>query len=116
MKKKWGIKIPVFTSQTANVDLLIIEPRGFCSKHKHFQKHNLFYVISGELLVQVQLKDRIAEHILTAGKQLLIKSGYFHQFIANTEVMCIEVAFVTLSEDDIYRLDEGGIKLQEPTP
>ena len=68
-------------------------------------------MLSGELLVQIQLKEKIAEHILTTGKQVMIKAGYFHQFIAKSEVMCIEVSFVKLSEEDIYRLDEGGIKL-----
>ena len=45
-KKLWGEKEILDINQFSQLDFLIIKKGGYCSRHKHFQKYNLFYIIT----------------------------------------------------------------------
>lgn len=48
--------------------------------------------------------------VLTAGQNSAVPPGFYHMFRALTEVECIEVYHVILTEPDIERRTQGGPK------
>jgi mannose-6-phosphate isomerase-like protein (cupin superfamily) len=115
--KVWGNTTEILTSDTASIHYLEINEGGYCSEHYHKSKHNLFYVIEGELEVNIfrdlidksnssQIKDTT---LLTAGMVMNVDPGFFHQFIAKTNVKCIEIYTPELISSDIVRRSVGGI-------
>lgn len=92
---------------------LLADAGGYCSEHFHRYRHNLFIVHRGILRVRVETgPDSWDEHILTAGSQLLVDAGIFHQFDAHTDVVCDEIYYPKsgsyIDMDDIVRRTEGG--------
>jgi mannose-6-phosphate isomerase-like protein (cupin superfamily) len=112
-EKAWGTKEILNISDSGQLDFLIIQKGGYCSKHRHFQKYNLFYVITGTLKVTLFLKDGEREYIIgddCPKRKLIVRPGTYHQFKALDEVECIEQSFVQYSVEDIQRIGEGGIE------
>jgi mannose-6-phosphate isomerase-like protein (cupin superfamily) len=106
--KAWGSTATVY-SGAVDVEHLDINADGFCSIHMHKHKFNLFYVIKGLLEVRVEKADQglVDITLLRDGQSMVVAPGQYHQFIARTEVVGLEVYFTELSED-ILRKSSGG--------
>lgn len=109
--KVWGTTQPIFQSNNVEVHRIAIVPGGYCSKHKHLNKWNLFYIESGKLIVEVWreksgLKD---ETEITAGETYAVRPGEFHRFRALTDVVAYEIYWVEIDPSDITRETVGGV-------
>lgn len=111
--KVWGTTSPIFNRNNVEVHSLRINKGGFCSKHKHRHKSNMFVVTSGKLKVTVW-KDYGTDvledvSVLTAGTECTVPPGHLHQFEALDDTECLEIYWVSLDEGDIERTTHGGL-------
>lgn len=109
-KRTWGEKDVLHLSDLAQLDFLLIYEGGYCSKHIHYHKYNLFHLICGKLEITLFTKSGEKKYILHENKRtMLIRPGVYHQFKALEKTECLEYSYVQYSEDDINRENEGGI-------
>jgi quercetin dioxygenase-like cupin family protein len=113
-KKAWGEKHNIFYNHAIAVDRLHIRKGGYCSLHSHEFKYNRFYVETGKLLIRMAINNDIKNFIVGPGDECPYKifdvpPGRIHQFQALEETICIEMAYAKVVENDIKRLNEGGI-------
>jgi quercetin dioxygenase-like cupin family protein len=116
--KQWGFTTQVLQTQFCEVHALEIIPNAYCSKHKHNHKYNLFYVISGELIIKVWKGDQglVDETLLQKGEWTIVKPGDYHQFETRSEgCECLEVYFPEGISEDIVRETVGGLKTKTDT-
>lgn len=111
--KIWGSTIPIFTKNNTEIHRIEIVPLGFCSKHSHRFKYNMFYIESGKLEVRQWQKDSelIDRTILSTGEQTIVSPGILHQFYALEKTIAYEVYWTALEGEDIVRETTGGIDL-----
>ncbi len=115
-KKGWGLCTTIFKNSNVVVDLLDIEPGGFCSNHSHKAKYNIFQVLEGELIIVLSLKNVERKTTLTKiSSAYTIIPGVHHYFKTESHIGCkaIEVSFVKIREDDITRFSKSGIKIAD---
>jgi len=107
--KVWGETRPVLMKPQIEIHELFIKAGGFCSKHHHVSKFNMFYVVSGQLRIKTwKSYALIDETILSAGQSTVQAPGENHQFEALTDVRCLEIYWAELNHDDIVRENVGG--------
>ncbi len=110
--KVWGTTQPIFHANNVEVHRIAIVPGGFCSKHKHLNKWNLFFVESGELVIETwREKSGLCDttHV-GPGETYAVQPGEFHRFRALTDVVAYEIYWVELDPNDITRETTGGVK------
>lgn len=105
--KIWGVTEELFNSGTVSVNHLKIKAGGYCSEHRHYKKSNLFFIISGNLKIEIWRNGAKDETVLWPGEHTVVEPGVWHRFKALTDVECLEIYEVRLSED-IDRRTEGG--------
>ncbi len=109
--KIWGSTQIFSQTATTSTHHISVKKGGYCSKHKHEHKYNLFYVVDGELEITIwrdgDMKDIT---ILRAGQVTGVSPGFYHQFKALKETEAIEVYQVILTDPDIQRENVGGIE------
>lgn len=110
--KIWGSTSLLFDKNNVAVHRILGKKGGYCSKHKHDQKYNLFYVERGSLKVEVWKKYGLVDTtILSGGQHCVIGPGEFHKFeIMEDNTLVIEIYWTELDENDIVRDSQGGIK------
>ena len=110
--KVWGETRPILMKPQLELHEISIRAGGFCSRHHHRSKYNMFYVISGQLRIKTWKNhyDLIDETILGPGQSTIQEPGEDHQFEALTDVTCLELYWAELHHDDIVRSDVGGSK------
>jgi len=111
--KIWGETTEIFRSQTVSAHYLDIFGGGFCSYHRHEHKVNIFYVISGQLLIEQEVGEHNDKTTLSKGQSLVIAPGVWHKFTGMVDTKCIEIYQVNLTEPDIERRVVGGCIGQE---
>jgi quercetin dioxygenase-like cupin family protein len=108
--KIWGETEKVFNNGIVSVHFLNIMKGGYCSEHRHQQKTNKFYVISGELEISIWTEEGMIDRtILKAGQSTIIPINVYHKFQALTDVECIEIYEVRFHNEDIERRTTGGL-------
>ena len=108
--KVWGSTQKIFENQNFEVHRIEIKKGGYCSKHKHDYKHNLFFIESGQLEITVW-KDGLEDTTTIGPLQTSdAKPGQFHQFNAKTNVIAYEVYYSEPISGDIIRETMGGIR------
>lgn len=112
--KVWGLNRPIFKNHNVEVHYLNVKKGGFCSEHKHQHKFNQFVVIKGQIKIIVcknyegySLDETI---ILNPGDETIISPGDYHKFEALTDTDLLEIYWVELQADDIFRRTVGGVK------
>lgn len=106
--KVWGVTIPIFQSDTTEVQHLFVKKGWRCSDHDHGFKNNLFYVLRGRLKVVVTKDGLEDETVLGPGQMTAVRPGDRHRFEALTGCELIELYWVCLDPDDIRRHSQGG--------
>lgn len=112
--KCWGMVRHIFASPHAAVSHLLVKRRTRCSWHFHQYRVNLFYVLSGEIVVEWKHDDYDHCRIrLKARDVCSVPPSVPHRFRVVEDGELIEIYWperpsdaVTL--DDIHRLDVGG--------
>ena len=109
--KIWGETTEFFRNALVSAHHIFVRKGGYCSKHRHQHKYNLFYVIRGRLLVQIWRDEQtVDETIVGPGQATAVSPDFYHRFWAIEETEAIEVYQVFLEDPDIERATEGGIK------
>lgn len=106
--KVWGWTEEIYNNGVISINYLDIKEGGYCSEHKHYKKSNIFYVLEGQLAIEIWREKTKDETILKEGQSTRIEPGVFHRFWALTPVKCIEIYEVELKKDDIERRTIGG--------
>lgn len=108
-EKIWGWTEPLFVRNNVELHRIEANAGGYCSKHKHEHKSNLFIVESGQLQVTVwDENDEPSHKVLSKGDRFAVPPGVMHQFTAISDVVALEVYWVDLDQDDIIREYVGG--------
>jgi quercetin dioxygenase-like cupin family protein len=115
VQKIWGETKLIFGNAQCEVHELQIKEGGYCSRHRH-HKWNLFYVLDGELIVELFAEEdgRVTDapsldRVLFAGDVFQVAPGQWHRFRADADSRVLEVYWANVEPNDIERLDEGGI-------
>ena len=108
--KVWGVTEVLFRKNNVEVKRLKIEYSGYCSKHKHDHKYNMFFVEKGKVRIKVWKNDYdlCDETILEEGDSVTVMPGEFHRFEAMRDSVMFEFYWVQMTSDDIEREDCGG--------
>ena len=108
--KVWGETSSLFCKNNVEIHRIVCKESGYCSKHKHLGKYNMFFVEEGKIMVRVWKNDYdlVDETTITKGQSCVIKPGEFHQFIVLKDSVVYEIYWVELSESDIERDQKGG--------
>lgn len=110
--KVWGTTERLFCAN--NVELHRITGRlgGYCSRHHHAGKYNLFFVEKGALTVRVWRDgDQVDETRVGAGMSCTVAPGELHQFeVLEDDTVAFELYWAELNTDDIVRQDVGGLR------
>jgi quercetin dioxygenase-like cupin family protein len=109
--KIWGETSQLFNKNNVSIHRIEINAGGFCSKHKHNYKHNIFFVESGLLKIEhwqnnYDLNDIT---ILKSGESCSIPPNHYHKFTALEDTIALEIYYVELLDDDICRETCGGL-------
>lgn len=113
--KVWGETREIIKKNNTELHEIHIKKGGYCSKHLHKTKYNLFYVISGLLKVIIYM-DRLEDiTIIKPSQQMIVPPGFYHRFEALEDTQAIEFYWAELNEIDIYREDTGGLKNEAST-
>ena len=108
--KVWGSTKPLFCKNNVEIHRIETNKGGFCSKHLHKHKYNLFYIESGKLKITAWKNDYdlIDETIISAGEATCVPPGEYHTFEALEDTTAYEIYWVELSSKDIERENCGG--------
>ena len=112
--KVWGQTIELLKTPLIEVHHILIDPNRVCSMHKHEFKWNMFYVIKGELAIEVEKNDYdlLDTTILKPGEWTSVKPNEFHRFRSITSVEALEIYYLEPLTADIVRKNVGG-RLEE---
>ena len=103
--KTWGQRHKLFENDLCEVCFLDLDPSQRCSYHFHNSKANYFFVITGELTV----KTEWGTVVLGPNEFFTVFPQDKHEFqTGNAPTKIIEVAYVKLDPQDIYRGKLGG--------
>jgi quercetin dioxygenase-like cupin family protein len=109
--KVWGTTENLLTNSTLELHRIKAKNGGYCSKHKHKNKFNLFYVISGTLEIHVWKEDYDLIDVtkLSAGDSMAVPPGEFHRFYATSDCEGLELYWsANLDPGDIVRETKGN--------
>lgn len=112
--KVWGNSYPLFNKNNVEICAISIKKGGYCSKHLHQAKYNKFIVNKGKLKISTwkEYANETLEDvtILREGMEHTVNPGEFHMFEALEDTEALEIYWVELKDNDIQRLNHGGIK------
>lgn len=108
--KVWGETEEIFNNGIVSIHHLKIKKGGFCSEHFHKYKSNIFFVVSGNLRIDIWTKEGIEDStVVWQGEKTEIPPGVLHRFKGLTDVECFEIYEVKLRGEDIERQTVGGM-------
>jgi len=110
--KVWGITEKIFGRHNVEVHRIVAKVGGYCSKHHHVNKYNLFYVESGSLEITVYQNNGLEDKtILNDGDSFEVPPGVWHRFESlKDNTIAYEIYWSDLEPDDIVREDHGGVR------
>lgn len=113
--KVWGKQMKVFDTPNFEVWRIEIKKGGFCSRHIHRHKFNMFFVENGKLKILVHKRDSnlVDETILYAGDQTIVEPSQEHMFLALEDTIAFEFYWVELGEDIVRRVPGGMMKVED---
>ena len=108
--KIWGNTECIFNKNNVSVHRIEAKKGYMCSKHYHLHKHNMFYVETGKLKIEVWQKDYdlVDTTTITDGQSTSVFPGLQHRFSALEDTIAFEIYFVELNNNDIIRVDSGA--------
>lgn len=107
--KIWGMTQCLFAQNNVEVHLIDTKEGGFCSKHSHIHKFNLFYILNGALKVEIWMPYGLVDTTIIKDNQYcIVPPGHSHRFEALADTKALEIYWVELDPDDIERETVGG--------
>jgi len=112
--KVWGTTQCLFAQNNVEVHLIEIKEGGYCSKHTHIHKANLFQIISGLLKIEIWMPYGLVDTtIIKDGQYCVVPPGHSHRFEALADTKALEIYWVELDSNDIERETVGGNDMME---
>ena len=112
--KVWGNTSMIFHENNVEMSRIEVKKGGYCSKHKHQHKFNLFFIEKGILKITVYRQDagQTMEDItiLKDRDSTYVEPSLFHCFEALEDTVAYEIYWTELDVNDIERETVGGIK------
>jgi len=108
--KIWGETQELLNTPLIEVHHIFINEGFACSMHKHEHKWNMFYVIDGELAIEVEKNDYDLVDVteLGPGEWCSVPPGEYHRFRSITDVEALEIYYLEPLTKDIVRKNVGG--------
>src|SRR5690349_17958640 len=108
--KVWGQTSQIFNKNNVEVHRIVGKAGGYCSKHSHSHKFNLFFVESGALTVKTWMDYGLVDSTyLEPGQSCCVAPGCPHQFVVESDgTVAYEIYWVELESNDIERETVGG--------
>jgi len=108
--KVWGSTSLLFCKNNVEIHRIEGNKDGYCSKHKHEHKYNMFFVEKGSLAIEIWKEYKLVDKtILTAGNSCTVPPGQYHKFtVLEEDTVAFEIYWVELSQSDISRERVGG--------
>lgn len=108
--KVWGLTQNIFSKNNVEIHRIEADKGGYCSKHKHDCKYNLFFVESGKLKISVWKNEYelIDYTIITDQQMSVVKPKEYHMFEALEDTIAYEIYWTEICADDIFRENSGG--------
>jgi len=116
MPKVWGRTRHILATDDVSIWDLDVLAGGYCSKHRHATRANLFVVVSGTVDVEMWFPNgKPTVWRLTAGAKAVLRvpAGVWHRFTAVEASRLVEMYMPdggALDEADIEREDVGGLR------
>lgn len=107
--KVWGKTNRLFEKQSVEVHHIHTKKGGYCSRHLHRHKQNMFYVLKGRLAVEVWKGNLVDTTILGPGEMTTVAAGDIHRFHSLEDSEALEIYWVDIDPLDIDRQDTGGM-------
>jgi mannose-6-phosphate isomerase-like protein (cupin superfamily) len=114
IEKIWGATEPLIVTPLFEMHRLTIKPGFRCSLHVHRFKWNAFFVIFGELFIDIVSTDMggavTVEH-LKGGGITTVGPGVHHQFRTDEDgpiTSALEMYYTEPLSEDIVRRNVGG--------
>lgn len=109
--KVWGFTKEIFNKNNVSINRIFIEKGGFCSKHYHEYKNNIFFVESGSILIEEWKNEYglVDKTILNQNDSCIVSPKTFHKFTGLEDSVVYEIYYVELFNNDIVREDTGGM-------
>lgn len=114
VNKTWGYELWIENNDLYCGKHLHVIPEKWCSVHYHKNKKETFYVINGELLIQLwynchiehfDVNEKFTNVILKKGQSLTIDTMTPHRFTSALDYSCDFIEISTHHDDnDSYRL------------
>jgi len=105
--KIWGERRRLLLTEATEIDLVYLKGESFCSTHRHENKINKFYLVSGK----VQIETEFGTKVLRADESWEVRPPGIHRFKALMPSVMIELAYVEqgyIDPLDIVRFKQGG--------
>ena len=108
--KVWGETARIFAGNNVEMHRIVGNKGGYCSKHKHEHKFNMFFVESGVLKIIEWKEDSgtVDETILRNCDSCVVPPGSLHKFEVEEDCVAYEIYWVSLDPADISREDHGA--------
>ena len=110
--KVWGTTSTLFSKNNVEVHRITCDKGGYCSKHKHVSKYNMFFVERGKLEVDIWKNDYklVDTTFLKASESCVVVPGEYHLFRCHEDdTVVYEIYWVEIDTRDIIRDNVGGI-------
>lgn len=109
--KIWGKTESLLVTPLIEIHRIFINKGCVCSMHKHEFKWNMFYVVSGELAIEVEKNDYelVDTTIIKSGEWTSVRPNEYHRFRSITDVECLEIYYLEPLTTDIVRKNVGGV-------
>ena len=112
--KIWGNTSTIFSKNNVEISRIVINKGGYCSKHRHDHKYNMFFVEQGKLLVVIYRRDANItiedKTVLRVGEMTYVEPNLFHYFEALENTIAYEIYWTEIYKDDIIRESAGGVR------
>lgn len=110
--KVWGNTELIILNEVFEVHRIDVVKGGYCSKHIHRYKYNMFYVEKGELQINIWKNDYdlIDKTILGPGEKIAVPPNEYHRFYALKDTIAYEIYYTVPIHSDIQRIGVGGVK------
>ena len=102
VEKVWGKEEWIFNGKYCG-KLLYLTKDFRCSIHKHLIKHETFYLLSGEIILELDGQSIT----LKPGEAVVIGPGLYHRFTGIIDSVIIEFS-TRHFDNDSYRTEPSG--------
>jgi mannose-6-phosphate isomerase-like protein (cupin superfamily) len=111
--KAWGWNRPIISNSFIILNDIYVKPGGYCSKHVHNFRNNIFFVLKGTLEISIWKNDYelVDKTKLKKFQTTVVKPKEYHQFFSDTGCRALELYYLDgIKKNDIIRESVGGIK------